>query len=101
MNQFEKLDRNEILKFNFGYVSYNPSIQGGWADTLLVIMGQAKSRKGRDETAFKTYSDGEWRILNGDFREEYSKCSTRDECIAVYDKYKAEFGSDFSTSGVK
>lgn len=86
---------NEIIEFDFGYVSYNPCITDNIYDEILVGLEEAESRAGGDETAF--CMGKEWRILNGDFRKEYAACETEEECIAVFDKHKEEHYSGFST----
>lgn len=77
------------------YISYNPTIKNSIWDELAVGLGGATSREGEDETALK--HKGVWRILNGNFMEEYDKCKTAAQCLAVYRKHKKKFRSDFST----
>lgn len=52
-----------------------------------------------EETAiiYKRQEKPEYRILNGDFRREYEKLETLDECLAFYESKKEEFGSKWST----
>ena len=77
------------------FVSYNPSIPQNVFDDILVAFSQADSREGKDETALKTKDT--WMILNGDFTDEYAKCKTVKQAVAVYKKYKKEHRSGFST----
>ena len=68
---------NEVMDFDGGYISYNPFLY---------------------ETALYAEHDDSWRILNGDFRRHYLEAgSTLEEFIKVYDKYKDECWSPWST----
>lgn len=88
--------KNYILKGGnpeteeFFYLSYNPDPGSGFE----MFQGD----NGSSETALYTRVDDKFRILNGDFREEYEAAfpSGVDACLEVYNKHKAEKRSSWS-----
>ena len=69
-------------------ISYNPSPGQGFS--LFT------SDNHDAETALRLC--GKWFILNGDFRQEYEQAFPNPfECLAVYDKHKAQRRSTWST----
>jgi len=97
MDKFEKTGHgNYARKLYSMHMSYNPCINGVF-DSILEQLTGTPSREGKDETALKY--KGIWYILNGDFREEYSKCKTPLEALSVYKK-NIEHRSGFSTDEV-
>lgn len=101
--KFETTDAgNEVLSGDGFYISYREEVLLNPADELLVEMGVAKSRTGKDETALYVEDHskfgGSWYILNGDFRKMYLEAfPDKEKCLAVYNEYKDMFRSDFST----
>lgn len=53
---------------------------------------------GDEETAL--IMDGEYYVLNGDFRKQYEKLSTKKEAKAFYDRNRKEHGSAWSTDNI-
>jgi len=84
---------NEVLIGEGFFISYNSNPGGGF----LVFQGDG----GSDETALVNNGDpdNEYRILNGDFREEFEAIIDQgfEACLEFYNKREAENGSSWST----
>jgi len=103
--EWTKNINNEVLAGDGFYISYNPSIKANPFDSVLVGLGEAESRVGLDETALcvedSTNPMGRcFLILNGDFRKDYEEAFPlgKEACIAVYEKYREEYRSDFTNT---
>lgn len=77
------------------YVSYRAEMIDNPIDNLVNMFTQTESRIGKDETALS--AGGVWRVLNGDFRKDYEKCTTLAQSLKVYEKHKDKYRSVFST----
>lgn len=83
---------NLMLKRDGYHISYNedPSASligfGGFFD----LFGDNT----KEETAL-CFNDN-YLILNGDFRREYERCQSLGEAMAVYNKLKSKYGSEWS-----
>lgn len=93
---------NEILDGDGFYISYNETPGGGLS---LFAPDVCENDIPCNETALveKLYESKEedvliFRILNGDFREEYEEAFPKgfDACLAVYDEYKEDRASSWS-----
>lgn len=82
---------NFILHGDGFYISYNPDPCAG--------IPFLKSDNGCDETAL---FDGKYKILNGDFREDYERLAPQglESCLKFYDKMKEKYDSSWTT-GIK
>jgi hypothetical protein len=83
---------NETLDGEGFFISYNADPSGG------IPMFEADG--GGAETAIVVHDDvNEYRILNGDFRKEYTGIVGKglNACIEFYDSKKDEHGSFWST----
>lgn len=102
--KWEKFDYNEVLKGKGFYISYNPQTGKTDLGNLYNLMGNALGKMvgkeveadGRAETAL--CKDGEFYILNGDFRKQYEKLITKGfmECKKFYDS-KPDLHSGWSS----
>ncbi len=101
--EFKKTEKgNYYLKLNCGNgLSFNPNP----SDSATMFFGSLSvgdffgSDLGLSETAI-CMKDGSFKILNGDFREEYIACHKEggiDKCIEFYKEKEAEWGSSWST----
>ena len=88
---FEKTGAGNYLLMRDGYCfSYNPSPWIGVPSFMSDHRGP--------ETALIVDGDKiKWRILNGDFREEYKKCKTLSACLAFYESKKEDYQSSWSS----
>lgn len=90
MTKFKKnkYGANFILNGEDFHISYNPCPGEG----IPIFMAD----NGGDETAL--VKDGEFFILNGDFRGEYEKAIDKgyDACFAVYENHREECESSWS-----
>jgi hypothetical protein len=82
---------NYVLEGDGFALSYNPSPGGG--------MSAFQADGGDCETAI--VADGEYYILNGDWRKEYEKLAPEglDACMAFYEAHRGKHGSSWSTGG--
>ena len=84
---------NEVLSGKGFFISYNSNPGEG----LSMFQGDG----GSDETALVNYNDpdNEYRILNGDFREEYQAIIDQgfEVCLELYNKFNDTHGSSWST----
>lgn len=81
---------NQVTEYDDDhYVSYLPD--QGEADFFNVFTGASS---GQDETALVV--KGQFFILNGDWREEYAKCSSLEERMELFEENKGEYGSLWS-----
>jgi len=89
-NWEQTLMGNSVLQGKDFYISYNSN--PGQNISLF------RSDGGGDETALCT-NDGEYRILNGDFREEYRNIvgGGLNKCLEFYNSKKEELKSSWST----
>jgi hypothetical protein len=79
---------NEILDCGEFFISFNPAPFGG--------SGVFSSDDDSSETAL--CYDGKYKILNGDFREEYLKVAPDfDKCIAIYESNKNDCNSSWTS----
>ena len=83
---------NELLESDGFYISYNSDPGMGFS----FLQGDNKS----DETALvkEDDTDNQFRILNGDFREEFEaiiECGF-EECLALYNKLSGDHDSSWS-----
>lgn len=80
--------RNEVMEGKDFYISYNAFTGEG--------NGAFNNEKGSDETAL--CANGEFYILNGDFRDDYKKLipDGYDKCKKFYDKKKDDHSSIWS-----
>lgn len=101
--KWKELGHNMVLHIKGGHISYLPEAGYDESSKLLDTMGvlagalagdNIESRVGMDETAI--CFDGEYAILNGDFRKEYEKCKTIKEALKVFNK-NIEHRSTWST----
>lgn len=88
---------NEVLEKDGYYISYNPNTNNCPFTQFGQRLGIGEGEEG-EETAMYG-SDGKWRILKGDFRKEYERCKTENECLAMYESNKNKRG-DWSSSDV-
>ena len=84
---------NELLEGDGFYISYNSNPGGG----ISLFQGDNNS----DETALvkEDDPDNKFRILNGDFREQFEaiiECGFED-CLALYNKLSGDHDSSWST----
>lgn len=79
------------------HLSYNGCIGDNIFDRVLVKLGEAKDRIGKDETALHDEVTDMWYILNGDFRKQYEACTSFKQLMDVYTYYRPKYRSDFST----
>lgn len=95
-NKFVKTGRgNEVLAFDWGYISYNPDTSiGNPMAGLFSMLGDSLGIESVEETALVV--EGKFKILKGDFRKEYTKCKTLEEALKVYNK-NIDQKSDWST----
>lgn len=89
---FKNNGSNQVLNIEDGvYISFNPA--------PCQNMGFLKSDEGSSETAL--YIDGEFYILNGDFRKQYKTAASSGDkvanCIGVYQNYKKKYRSTWSS----
>jgi hypothetical protein len=94
---------NMVLENEHIRVSYNP-VTGAITANPVVNMAQAIAgsfngeSEPQEETALLDRDSGIWRILLGDFRVPYQEAYPDwDKCLAVYEKYKGEYRSRWST----
>lgn len=83
---------NEILDCGDFFISYNPNPGMG----ISFFEGDNNS----DETALVNLNDKKhkYRILNGDFREDYLEIAPKwDACLSFYEKMKEKHNSSWST----
>ncbi len=79
---------NKVMRSKKFYVSYNPNPCAG--------MSFFAPDSGWDETALCV--DGSFKILNGDFRNEYEEAfPSLEKCLEVYEKHKESADSSWST----
>ncbi len=92
---WKKLDSNEVLQGEGYYISYCPNTNKEELGQLLNILGSKLTlgkfeADGRAETALCIKETETTRrkffILNGDFRKDYEKCQTVDDCFKVFRK---------------
>lgn len=99
---------NEVLVCDEFYISYNPNLNAN-EDTQLLnelgslvgsLVGLDLNRDGTPETAL--VKNGEFYILKGDFRKQYSKLFPKgfDACKKFFDEQEALHGSDWSTNKI-
>lgn len=86
------------------YISFNSQIENNPFDEVILKMRKVEPRVNKQETALvikpenpRDFLAAKFLILEGDFTEEYDKCSSLEECLDVYNKHKAEHQSPFST----
>ena len=92
------LGSNQILDAGNFYISYNgyPDNKNFLGELAALLSGDESMKDIREETAL--YDGKKWRILNGDFREEYEAAYPDwKNCLAVYRKHKAQPRSPWST----
>jgi hypothetical protein len=92
---------NMVLENEHFRVSYNP-VAGAALGSSMGAFAQAVGGtlngeiQPQEETAL--YDGSTWRILLGDFRDEYQKAwPDWNECLAVYESHKAQHRSKWST----
>jgi len=95
-NKFIKTGRgNEVLNFDWGYISYNPDTStGNPMAGFFSMLGDSLGIDSEEETALVI--DGKFKILKGDFRREYEKCRNKEEALEIYNK-NIDQKSDWST----
>lgn len=104
--EWKKLEHNDVLKGDGFYISYNPGVGGALMDTLgsmaALVSGDTDFMKRQEETALYDERGGIWYILNGDYRKEYGEAYKGGlaRCLEVYEKYKADFRSVWSTDNL-
>lgn len=95
-----KGNTNEILSGKGFYLSYNPMASDfGLAELLDLLDPGAHHDRGGEETALFNKVTRVWYILNGDFKEEYTKAFPNGfkACLEVYNKHKPTNRSTWST----
>ena len=102
-NKSEWIDNNGnfiLIKKGY-YISYNPNTNANplglnlnvFGGLMGSIIGKEIESDGRAETAL--CKDGNYFILNGDFRKDYEKCKSYAECLKFF-KSKEKFKSGWS-----
>lgn len=92
---------NMILSNDDFRISYNPVAGAKKADDLGAVaqlIGGLINGEGDPQEETALYDNKTWRILKGDFRKEYENVFPNwDKCLAVYDRHKAKYRSEWST----
>ena len=84
--KWKDMGHNFVLELKDCAISYNPcpnSMSLGWG-----------SDTGGAETAL--IKNGNYLILNGDFRKNYEKCKNYTECLKFFNSKKAKYESSWS-----
>jgi len=70
--------------------SYNPKTDLKYITSFANFLSKNKKFKDGEETALYSKKTNEWRILEGDFRKDYEKCKSLEECIIFYENNPAK-----------
>lgn len=87
---WENMGYNSILRKGDNFISYNPN-----PTNMLGL--PCYDGDGGPETALYEKSSDKFFILNGDFRKEYEEAPNWSLCMNIYNKYKGEKRSSWST----
>lgn len=100
-SKWKKLERNFVLNRKGYYISFNPdtnSTSEGMMWNMMGAMIGGLERSGKPETAL--CKNGDFKILTGDFRDEYEACKSYVECEAFFLKNAKKYGSNWTTGGI-
>ncbi len=98
MNWKKTGNGNEVLTADWGYISYNQNTANDEMCQFATIICNIFGGDVDDGEETALYDGQKWRILTGDFREQYKKAFPDfKKCLKVYNKYKKEFRNNYST----
>lgn len=95
-----KNDRNSILEGDGFYISYNMATQQGLGPIFTDMASMLGGEEDGEETALviETKPRRTYKILTGDFRDEYEKLHpSLEACLEFFDSQKKEHGNNWST----
>ncbi len=90
--EWKKVNNNEVISFDWGYLSYNPQTTKSpltdLANIISTLGDLGKTFIDGEETAIFSREKNDFYILEGDFRKELEACETLEECLVIYNNNK-------------